>query len=219
MRLHGASSTSGAVQDGTDAASDWSSYGTPDPLVDLLAQNPLLAQGIALPPPACMDCASSPRPSLFFPSPILYGLVSRSGAGVGGGAAGSGALLPLIASDLDTATTQGKGTSDAVSAPHGRSGHSPDNSTGDGPDNSTEHGPDSMEHGRDTSTDDPPANWPTGPAHPSGTYGPGQPGDLTGVGEPGAPVQQVPGPSSLIIAGAGALSFMIRAHFARKKRA
>ena len=210
--LHSPSPATGA--DGTDGGSDSSADTAPDIVLDWLAQNPLADQGIALPSSDCVDCDSTPRQvaRLSTANGPLFALGPGGGGGGGGGGVG-GSASGLSAGtsglvDTSTPTTQGSGPGDqSVSTP-------PDDRGNPG-------GP------------NPPGNppgqpiGPTGPNGPDGPKGPGGPGDPTGPNDPGnpdapgphdPPVAQVPEPSSLIVAGAGALSLMIRAHRARKRR-
>ena len=196
---------------GTGGGSDSSADTAPDIVLDWLAQNPLADQGIALPSSDCVDCDSTPRQvaRLSTANGPLFALGPGGGGGGGGGGGSASGLSAGTSGLVDSSTpVQGSGPADqGVSTP-------PDDGGNPGDPN-------------------PPGNppgqpiGPTGPNGPDGPKGPEGPGDPTNPNDPenpdgpgphDPPVAQVPEPSSLIVAGAGALSFMIRAHLARKRR-
>ena len=202
--LHSPSPATGA--DGTEGGSDSSADTAPDIVLDWLAQNPLADQGIALPSSDCVDCDSTPRQvaRLSTANGPLFALGPGGGGGGGGGGSFASGLSAGTSGLVDTSTPTNQG-----SGPRDRGVSTPpvDGGSPGGP--------------------NPPGNppgqpiGPTGPNGPKGPEGPGDPNDPENPDGPGPhdpPVAQVPEPSSLIVAGAGALSFMIRARLARKRR-
>lgn len=172
----------------SDSESDPSAETTAEPVIDWLGQNPLAGQGIAWPLSDCLDCGPTPRQPRQF-THLLFFEITPGGAPGGGG--GGGAAGPT---ELPPVTV---------------TDFEPPTTAGDGP-------------GDGTSTPPGPENGPpdgrTGPDQPNGPKGPGDPGDPIGPDPHEPPVVQVPEPASFVMAGAGALSFMIRAHLSRKRQ-
>ena len=165
-----------------------------DPVVDWLGQNPLAAQGIALPLSGCVDCDTTPRHVTKLSTANGPMFASGPGGSGGGFAPGPGSNTPGLVNP-NTPTTPGSGPGDQGSTP------ADDGGNPGGPPPPTN-----------------PPGEPISPPGPNGPDGPRDPGDPTGPDPQPPEVVQVPEPSALVMAGMGALSFMIRARLARKRR-
>ncbi len=176
---------------GTAAESDWPPAGMPAAVVNWAEQNTLAMQSIEWPLSDCLDCSSAPgQVAVFSANGAMFG------GGFGGGvgfASGAGIGATGLA-DTSNPTTPGSGLSDqGMLAPSGGSN------------------PDSL-------------NLPTTPPdQPVALMGPegsddGDPGNPIGPDPQQPPMVQVPEPASLGMAGAGALTVLIRARLARKRR-
>ncbi|HVQ16042.1 MAG TPA: PEP-CTERM sorting domain-containing protein [Vicinamibacterales bacterium] len=157
-------------------------------VINWAGQNSLATQGIAWPLSDCLDCISTPGQVATFSANG-----ARFAGGGGGFASGAGSGAPGLA-DTSNPTTPGSGPSDQVLAPPG-GGSNPG-----GPNLPTT-----------------PPNRPVTLTGPEGSDD-GDPGDPIGPDPQQPPMVQVPEPASLVMAGAGALTLMIRARLARKRR-
>jgi len=180
---------------GSDGGAGLSPDTTSEPVIDWLGQNPLVGQGIVWPETDCSDCEPAPRQRYQATHPLFIELGTAAPAGGGGGGAPGATELPsLTVTDYEPPIIPGNGPGD--SGPNTQSGPSENGDPG-------------------------PPNPPGQPGGPTGPNEPNDPRDPDGPEEPDPTppdVVQVPEPASFVMAGMGALSFMIRARLARKRR-
>jgi PEP-CTERM motif len=177
----------------SEAATDSSPDDAAKPVPDWFEPSALAAQGIPWSSIDCVDCGPTPsQVAMLKQQPIYLSPGGGSGGGGGGGLAAPSMVSPATVTDVEPPTAQGDGPGDGPSTPPGPPGNGPNPPTN-------------------------PPTTPVAPTDPHGPEGPGDPGDPIEPDPHEPPVVQVPEPASLVMAGAGALSFMIRGHLSRKR--
>jgi hypothetical protein len=180
---------------GSDGEPGPSPSTSPEPEIDWLGQNPLVSQGIVWPAVDCGDCGPAPRNGFQVTHPLFIELGTAGAPGGGGGGAPGPTAFPSVTiTDYEPPPMPGNGPGD---------------------------------QGANTQSNPPDDGDPKPPGQPIGPTGPNDPNAPNGPRDPNGPTEpdptrpdvvQVPEPTSFVIAGMGALSFMIRARLARQRR-